>query len=166
MKNRWTPPVAPLGVALLLAGCFSYVPAELGTVPPGDEVRLELTRVGFAELPEIPNMAGPSLNGLLMGTEGDRISLRVPVAVHMDGFVTQVVEQNVAVPANQIVRVERRLFNRKKTMVTVGGGLAGLAGIFLGFKAGGNDAPDIPQKDPEEEAGVGRSLIGFSIPIW
>ena len=39
----WVP-----AAALICSGCFTYVPAPLTTVPPGDEVRVHLTREGVA----------------------------------------------------------------------------------------------------------------------
>ncbi|MSR21902.1 MAG: hypothetical protein EXR91_13200, partial [Gemmatimonadetes bacterium] len=56
--------------ALLSSGCFTYVPAELETLAPESEARLELTRVGFAQLPEIPNHPGPDLVGTVVRRDG------------------------------------------------------------------------------------------------
>src|SRR5687767_427701 len=81
-----------------LSGCFRYVPAELGALPAGQDVRLELTRVGFAQLPEIPNATGPDLSGKLTRQDANRLFVSVPVNVRMGGIVTQTVQQEVSIP--------------------------------------------------------------------
>jgi hypothetical protein len=43
---------ATLFAAAALAGCYTYVPAEISTVPAGQEVRVYLTRGAVAGLPE------------------------------------------------------------------------------------------------------------------
>jgi hypothetical protein len=159
--------VTIVGVALTLSGCFSYVPVELSTLPPGDQVRVELTRVGFAQLPELPNNAGPNLNGTLLQFDSDRLFLRVPVNVRLDGLVTQTVQQDLAIPVGEIEQLERRVLSRSRTAMSIGGGLATLGVIFLSFKAT-NENPELPPKVPEEEAGVGfapRTSPGWSIAI-
>jgi hypothetical protein len=156
-----------VGVALLASGCFRYVPVELDAAPAGDEVRVELTRVGFAELPELPNNSGPDLNGTLLRFDNDRLFLRVPVYVRLDGLVTQTVQQELAIPAREVVQLERRELSRMRTGLSIGGGLATLGVIFLSFKAS-DESPEIQQETPEEEAGVGFAPTprpGWSISI-
>jgi hypothetical protein len=168
MRN-WAAPrgVTLVATVLIASSCFRYVPAELGTLPPGDEVRIELTRVGFAQLPELPNLSGPDLNGTLVRSEPDRLFLRVPVNVRLDGLVTQTVQQELAIPAGDIVQMEHRVLSRGRTALSVGGGLVTLGVIFLSFRDGGDDTPELPERPREEEAGVGfaRRAVGFTIPI-
>ena len=169
MANARPARTAPLvGSALLCAGCFAYVPAELASVPPGDEVRVELTRVGFARLPEIPNNSGPDLSGVLVGNGGDRLLLRVPVAIRRDGLLTNTVEQEVAIPTADIVRVERREFSRRRTAVAAAGALASLAGLWAAFGDEGPPSGEQPDEPEDGEAGglaLIAALLRFSIPL-
>ena len=156
------------GAALVLgSGCFSYVPAELGAVPAGRDVRLELTRVGFAQLPEIPNRPGPELAGRLVRQDPGQLLLRVPVAIRADGMVTGTVEQDVLIPATDIIRVERREFSRRRTGVVALGGVALLVGVIQAFGSGGPPVGQEPEKPIDEEAGSGPSgaaaITRFSI---
>ena len=146
----------------VFSGCFRYVPAELGALPAGDDVRLELTRVGFAQLPEMPNHPGPDLNGRLVRGDAARLFVSVPVNVRMGGIVTQTVQQEVSIPAGDIVRFERRELNRMRTGLAIGGGLATLGVIFLSFHDS-NENAELPDRQREEEAGVG--LIRRAIPL-
>ena len=147
----------------LLSGCFRYVPAEVGTLPPGNQVRLELTRVAFAELPELPDNSGPDLSGTLVRMDDERLFVRVPINVRMGGLVTQTVQQELAIPASGIVQLERRELSRKRTGLAVAGGLATLGVIFLSFRES-DENPELPERPPEEEAGVG--FIARTLPIW
>jgi hypothetical protein len=140
---------------------------ELGALPPGEEVRIELTRVGFAQLPELPNQAGPDLDGTIVRRDQSRLFLRVPVNVRLDGIVTQTVQQELAIPTTDIVLMERRVLSRTRTGLSIGSGLATLGVIFLSFRDSGDENPELPERRPEEEAGVGfgRPSARISIPI-
>lgn len=149
---------------LFLSGCFSYVPADVGSLPVGDDVRLELTRVAFAELPELPDNSGPDLNGTLVRRDADRLFVRVPVNVRMGGFVTQTVHQELTIPSQGVVQSERRVLSRTRTGLTVAGGVAALAVIFVSFKDS-DESPELPERTPEEEAGVGFIRRGLPLPF-
>ena len=153
------------GAALALAGCFHYVPVEQAALPVGGDLRIELTRVGFAELPEIPSYPGPDLDGTLVSAERDGLRLRVPVPIRVDGMVRGTVAQDVTIPSRSIVQIRARRLDRTRTALSVGAGVATLAAIFLGFQAGGNDTPEIPNQPPEEEAGAGLRAPLFVIPL-
>ena len=75
------------------------------------------------------------------------------------------IEQDVTIPSRSIVQIERREFDRTRTGLSVAGGVATLLGVFLGFKAGGNDTPEIPQPPVEEEAGSRLISTVFRIPL-
>ena len=151
--------------ALGLTGCFHYVPVEPTAPPVGNDVRVELTRVGFAELPEMPSYPGPDLTGVLVRAEAGGLLLRVPVPVRVDGMLRETIDQDVTIPSRSIVQIERREFDRTRTGLSVAGGVATLLGVFLGFKAGGNDTPEIPQPPGEEEAGSRLISSVFRIPL-
>jgi hypothetical protein len=157
-----------LGLAaalLLLSGCFSYVPGELGNLSPEGDVRLELTRVGFAQLPEIPFQPGPDLAGRVVRQEQSQLWLRVPVAIRADGMVTGTIHQEVVIPAAEIVRIERRVFSRRRTGVVALAGVGALIGTIAAFGSGGPPVGQEPEKPIDEEAGSGPSGLSISLPF-
>ena len=91
--------------AVLCSGCFSYIPTELGTLQEGRQVRVQMTRQGFAALPEIPHQSGPRLAGTLVSRSDDQLRLLVTVAV--DGQ-NKSLGQQLVIPASDVVRYERR----------------------------------------------------------
>ena len=165
MKRSWTRRWIAFG-ALALTGCFHYIPVESTAPPIGNDVLVELTRVGFAELPELPSYPGPDLAGVIVRAEAGGLLLRVPVPVRVDGLVRETIERDVTIPSRSIVQIQRRELDRGRTAMFVAGGVGTLVGIFLGFKAGGNETPEIPQQPGEEEAGS-RILVPFlSVPVF
>lgn len=119
------------GPAMLLCGCFSYVPAQLETVPTGQDVRVYLTRQGLAELPEMPDQDEPFVAGTLLRREEQRVFIRVPVARLQQGFYQTQVGQDISFPAGEIVQVQRRKLNPVGTGFLVAGTAAAATGVVL-----------------------------------
>jgi len=157
-------PIPPLAAALLLSGCYSYAPAEPATLRPQDEVRVHLTREGMIDLPEILGSPGPTVGGRLVSAEGDRLLLRVPVSVQVEGYATQSLPQEVPIAASQVVQVERRRLDRFRTGLAVAGILVGGGALVSGFGVGGPPEAEQPQKPTDEEAGQ-RWIAVFRIPF-
>jgi len=153
--------------ALLLCGwlfssaCYTHRPAELTTVLAGERVQVEVTRIGFASLPELLGTPGPELGGTLVERSSSQILLRVPVRIRDGSPVPRVIDRDVSIPVDQIVVTRRRELNRPRTALAIVGGLATLGAAFLGFKAATDRAPERPEVPPDEEAGVGMTASMF-----
>jgi hypothetical protein len=160
---------AGAGLAGVMAGflsaCFHYRPVELGTVPVGQDVRLRLTRVGWAGLPEhVPSRDGATLRGTLLSSNGEQVLLRVPIAAATQGLVSRAVGQDVAVPASHIVQLEFRQLDRVRTGLAVAGAILGGGAIFMSFREGDPEGAETQQQS-EEEAGVNPAPGGVRIPL-
>lgn len=147
--------------AFLSAGCYSYMPVETGMIPPGEEVRVVLTRPAFASLPEIPTISGPDLNGRVVSSDAQQVLMRVPVTYRSELGVASL-SQEVAVPAAGIVEFKRRQFNPTRTAFAVAAGMTVASALINGFKGGGRPNTSDPERVIDEEAGVGFS---FSIGL-
>lgn len=159
---RWSAPV--FLAALLFPGCFTYRTAELTTVSEGSQVRVHMTRVGFAALPEIPNQSGPRLAGTLAGQNGGEVLLRIPIGQDaLDGTIAQ----QVSIPAAAIVAVESRQLSRLRTGIAIAGGVTAALALYLGFEKGKpfqSDVPDAPEEEEGMTIGV-RRLMQLSIRV-
>jgi len=118
-----------LGATLLLAsGCYTYVPAELSAVAPGEPVRVEMSREAMAQMlrSEESQVAhvGPLLRGTLTRRAPDEILVRVPVGNRLG--------QDVRIPAGEVLRVGKRRVSWAGTALTVGAG-AGLAAFVVHY---------------------------------
>jgi len=150
--------------SLLLSGCFHYRPLEPGVAPVGEEVRVVLTREGAAALPEeVPAFPGSAVRGTVTGREGDRLLLRVPVAVQREGLLTRELGRQVEIPAGQIVRLERRELSRGRTALAVAGGVGALVGLWASLDGGRSEGSAGPQEPPVE--GVRIPLLSLPLPF-
>jgi hypothetical protein len=136
---------------LSLAGCVSYMPVELETLPQGHHVRVEMTRLGFAALPEIPGQSGPRLAGTISGRDDEVLRLRVPIAVLRDGSPLR---QEIVIPAREILRAEIREVNRTRTGIAIAAGLATGLALYLSLDRGepftGEEEEELEEEgDPE-----------------
>ena len=155
-----------LAAALVCSGCFGYVPAPLDTVPPGDEVRVHLTREGVAaELARVAGEESPSVDGTLVRGDRDQLVLRVPVTVQATGIMTRSLGQDVTIPAARITQLERRQLNRPRTTLAAAGGGALLAAILFSFGQGTPDPEIFPPREPEEFRGPAWAVRIFSIGV-
>jgi hypothetical protein len=150
---------------LLLNACFRYRPADLGAVPEGSRVRVQLTRQAFAALPEIPYQPGPRLAGTLVGRNGDELLVRVPITA--DALNGGMLGQQVAIPASGIVELESRELDRTRTAIAIATGVAGVVALYVGFEKGKPFQSENPEQ-PEEEEGMTLGLtrlLQFSIRL-
>ena len=150
--------------ALLLSGCFRYVPTPVDVAPPGDDVRLLVTRQGANDLAQVTEVEGqvPMVRGTLLEREGANMLLRVPVGQRRDGFHTVSLDQTIRIPVSEILQVERRELDVPKTGFLVAGAIGGSAFIIFSIMNafGESDGPDTG--GPEES----RIPLPFiSIPI-
>jgi hypothetical protein len=145
---------------LLAPGCYSYVPTDMSLVPPGENLRLLVTREGSEEVARImdSNELRPTVRGQFMGREGQSLLLQIPVSRDPEG-IRQNINQVVRIPEGEVLTVDRRQLDRGKSALLVGGSVA--VGAFLFnqifdvFGSGGREGVD-----PDLYIGMFRIPIG------
>lgn len=122
-----------LASMLCLSGCFRYVPTSLEVTPPGEDVRLMVTRAGAFELGELTEVstAVPVVRGALVRMEEREVLLLVPLENRRVGFHTEELGQTIRVPIGEILSVERREFDRTGTGLLAVGTAAVAAGVIF-----------------------------------
>ncbi|MBI4539215.1 MAG: hypothetical protein HY704_06890 [Gemmatimonadetes bacterium] len=145
-----------LALSILLAGCYRYVPARMGGVPPGTAVRVHLTEEGARRLEELTGRERRQVSGELLGWgEQVLISAAVPAA---DGMVDRGLRQRIIVARDEVVAVEVRELDRVRTVVLVAGVAAGATAAIVGaFTGGGGEG-----SRPEPPDGPGE---GIRVPV-
>jgi hypothetical protein len=121
-----------LALAVTVTACYSYIPSEPAAVPPGERVRVYVTRETLTRLGEIPvRDGGPVLNGTLVRAEPANLVVRLPVATRQTGFNMEVLGQDVFIPSDQVLQIERREMNGPMTALLTVAGTAALAGVVV-----------------------------------
>ena len=131
-------------------------------MPPGQDVRVHLAGEGVAaDLAAISNRPSLSLDGTLIGGDSDQLILRVPVTEQTAGIGTRTLGQDLTIPASSITQLELREFNRTRTGLVIGAGVAALVATLLSF---GKGVPN-PEVPPDEEDPAGFRGVGFRISL-
>ena len=149
-------------IVLGLSGCFKYIPTQLEAAPPGEEVRLLMTRQAGLELSEITgiDLSRPVIRGEILGREGTELLLNVRVGGRREGFHTVQLSQTIRVPFEEIVRVDRREFSAVNTgLLVVGSAAASAVLVQVIINTFGEAEVDNPIDPPEFDFSF------FSIPI-
>jgi hypothetical protein len=127
------------GILLSAPGCYRYTPVPFETVPPGDNVRVYVSRAAMVDLEEALTESGPVLSGIVARRDNDLLFLRVPVGSRQVGFHSESIDQEVPIPLREITQVERREFNRMGTGALVAGTIGAAAVVvFLIMEAYGD----------------------------
>ena len=153
--------LSALGFAFLFSGCFQYTATDVGSVSPGEDVRIRITAAQFDEMEEHIPGHDRVLEGEVIEAHGDSLLVEVPVTVTSDGLRVNSLKQRFSLPATGIVEVEGRTLDKRRTY-TVSAAVALVAGIFL-YQQLNDDAatgPGTPNPPPPED----RITI-FSLPL-
>lgn len=132
-------------MAVSLTGCFNYIPSEPAAVPPGQRVRVYVTREALTRLGDLPvDNNGSVLNGTLVRAEPASLVVRLPVTTRRAGFNMEVLGQDVFIPRDQILQLERREINKPLTVILTTAGTAALAGMVVLIMTGARQGEQQP----------------------
>jgi hypothetical protein len=150
---RWTTGF----LAVLLSGCFTYIPVEPGEVEPGVAVR---ARVSPAASERIAPLLGAAearrLDGKLITRGADTLIVEVPTVIVDTREFGRTPNQRVSIPRSDLVELEVRKLDRWRTAGILGGA-AVVLGVTLTKALKGE-----PGKEPLPGGG-GTEAIVFRI---
>jgi hypothetical protein len=118
---------------VLLAGCYHYLPipaADAAALAPGAEVRLHLTPEGRTRVAPVLGPETAVVEGRTERQGGDSVSLVVSATGRTNGVTTRWVGERVTIPVDVVARGDRRVLDRRRSLL-VGGGVA--VGAALGY---------------------------------
>jgi hypothetical protein len=146
----------------LIAGCHSYAPIEPAAAPAGTEVRARITG---AASDRVAPLLGTFDNRVLVGSVVENTAggmlLEVPTGAMPNVRETVVALQTrVPLTSSDLVSLEQRRFDARRTSLLVGVIAAGVAaGVHAALRAGGNGDPG---RQPEDPPPINR----IPIRIW
>lgn len=138
---------------LAVAGCARWVPAPLGTVPPGTDVRLRLSEEGADHLEELTGRRAVEVTGELVQWEPQVL---VSTALATAGArVDPGLRQRLVVDPNDVLGIDVREVDRTRTGFLVGGVVAVAASAItwavVNLLQGSQGTPDAPPTDVPSE---------------
>lgn len=149
-STRRTPRTGLLGVVLSLAigGCQTFVPARAMDLEAGTPVRVTLTRAEAARQAEQIGELTDRVQGTVVDADSDSaLSLTIPMRGSTPATGTRLTTY-LAVPTDEILLVETRVFSWQRTALLVAGGVLATVGI-LSVREGGSD-PDGGEGPPTD----------------
>jgi hypothetical protein len=125
---RSTIPVLCLSI-IASAGCYHYLPADPGDVPPGTTVRVRVTDAQTRRFENVVPVDRRLIQGKLIEQDSETMLLEVPIQTDLRGNRVETVSQRIDLPRSDVLDLEIRRLDRGKTALVFGVG--GAAGIVL-----------------------------------
>jgi hypothetical protein len=134
---------ALLVLSLLLAsGCYSYVPARMESVEPGQAVRVRLSLEEAERLEPVRRTSARVMDGVVLSRSDSELLVETPVGRLDPRQGTRPLHQRVNVPLLEIRDVELRERDNFKTGAILGGAALVVAvGVTAALKGGGGTRP-------------------------
>jgi hypothetical protein len=141
----------PILFLSLAAGCYRYDPAPGVTPVTGDEVRFTLSQEAAQELAPVLGARTRSLTGRILADGGTAYTFAVDRTFKDDGVVVVWAGDRVSIPRSGVAQTDRRVLDRKKSMLVTGGAILGalVATVVLAqLKGEGNPGQPPPPPPP------------------
>ena len=121
---------------LLSSGCFTYIPVEIDAVPPGEDVRVLISREAMSRLREtddqgLPGAGVPMVRGRMVRHDPTGIAIRIPIANRQVGFLQAPIDRQVSIPSDGVVQIELREFHKGRTGLAIGTAVALVASVVF-----------------------------------
>jgi hypothetical protein len=115
-----------VAAGLSTGGCYRYVPAQLTTVPPREEVRVRVTESAATRLVKEFGTYTTQLQGQFAPEAHDSVSIAVAITRDYRGMALESTRQTLFLGRSEVVEVRRREFSRGRTALATVGALATL----------------------------------------
>ena len=165
MKARCTY-LLPIFLPALLLGCFNYVPVDVEVVPVGTRVRAQLTPTGNQAIRIRTGMGRETVQGTLVAKRDTSLVFLVrSVSSAQSGASLDDLFQQIDVPRQDIVGVERKKLHTVKTALVIAGGIGGAA-YFLYSSLRGEPGTVVspPEPGPIDNIRVPFLFVRFTLP--
>lgn len=145
--------VAVLGALLLPwagSGCYSHRPVHAQALVADVDVRVRVTAQQREVLREVLHYEATTVQGRVAGSDAAELTLDVPVGARRAGVRSATLLQRFHLPWSEVIEVEARSLDRRKTTAAVSAAvfvvgavalaiLSGDAGGTVGVPPGGGD---------------------------
>ncbi len=143
-----------VGALAATTGCYSYIPSSVEDVSPGTPVRIRLTAVEAGRLVDQRLTNARLLTGTLVQGDGEQLLVDTSVGHNDAERGMRSVVQRVAVPAHEVLEMERRQLDKGRTGLVVGAGTVALGVVIALQSRGGSGSTDTPGGGTQESRRV------------
>ncbi len=137
------------------AGCYTYAPADVSSVRPAAGVRATVSTAAATRIaPLLGTTDAHVLTGTLIESSSGTLLIEVPTTVRAGvGEAQQSLFQRVSIAPNELVDLETRTLDRRRTALVVGG-VALLAGSAALAALRGGPTSDLPPRTSPAETRI------------
>ena len=135
-------------LAVLLGGCYSYVPIEIASVRPAEYVRVEITDTAAVRLVRQFGAYLTELEGQVAREGSDSLSVTVPVGRDYRGVALEGGRQTLFLGLKEVRGVRRREFSRGRTVAVSVGSLVLFGAIVAGVAQWGDPNTQVDEPPP------------------
>lgn len=133
-----------------LPGCYTYVPVESTTPPVGETVSFEITDRGRVGLAERMGSGIRSIEGRVIGAEGDQYIVNVFRVASIDGTSSAWSGETVRLDRDFVSRTQERQLSKSRTWLAAAVATGALVVLITQTGLGGffDDDPPRDGEDP------------------
>lgn len=126
---RWRVGAPLLLVGVALSACYRYVPISDDSPVPHEDVRIRITEDAAARLSKDLGVFSTSIDGQYAPQGSDSVSVAIPIDREYRGVTVGSTTQTLFLGRSEIVAVQRREFDRRRTVLLSAGVVAGFAAL-------------------------------------
>jgi hypothetical protein len=145
-------------------GCYAYLETPMDAVPPGADVRVQVTRETADRLRDALAADQRSIHGRVRELVDDGVLLEVTTVTRQTGFRFEPLRQTVRLQPADATSVELKTLDRGRTisaLVLVSVTAGAIAWKALGGRTGGKDSP----QDPNQPSDARVVSVSFGFPF-
>lgn len=142
-----------LGLGLLLTGCYRYVPTDLASIRPAENVRVRVTEPAAARLVREFGTYLTELEGQIVREGSDSVSLTVPIGRDYRGVALEGGRQVLWLGDSEVVGLRRREFSRTRTVLVSAGALVVFGLLVATVTQWGDPNSDVVEPPPPPPPG-------------
>lgn len=157
-----------LGTLVAGGACYRYVPVQLATVQPDEEVRVSVTESAAVRLVRELGAYTGHLEGRLAPVGRDSIDVAVMIDRRYGTHILESAPQAVSLAITEVVDVRQRRLSRSRTVVASAGVLVGFAvlvGTIVHLVDPNTDTGDPPPPPPPALRWPVRASIRIPLTI-
>jgi hypothetical protein len=166
-SSRWMLQALLLVLLASSSACFTYVPVQMASLAPQEDVRVRITDGAGARLIKDLGVYTTQLDGEFEA-HGDSVSVTVPIIREYRGLALPATNQSLYLSRSEVVEIRQRRLSTTRTVLATAGAVAGFVVLVESVQAIFNPSEATEEPPPPPPVGIRiplRPLTLIRIPI-